>query len=114
VSCKSPKTITQKFRDRTTIQYLTKRDSIYLRDTVRIEKKNDTIYYTEKIYKDKFLLDTVIVRDTINNNTVETKVQKEIVKKVDWRKTLLYSLIGAGIIIGIGVFIRFIRKTKII
>jgi hypothetical protein len=58
-------TVKTEYRDRVEKQ----RDSIYFADTIRIVEKGDTtIIYKDRyryLYKDRFLTDTVIKRDSI-------------------------------------------------
>ena len=87
----------------TEIEYRDKlvRDSIYLSDSVLIERKGDTVFNTKIKYKyiSKFIKDTVSIRDSIY---IEKPI--EVVKEVNrltkwqrWRLNFLWVLIAGGL-----------------
>ena len=87
----------------TEIEYRDKlvRDSIYLSDSVLIEKKGDTVFNTKIKYKyiSKFIKDTVNIRDSVY---IEKPI--EVVKEVNkltkwqrWRLNFLWVLLAGGI-----------------
>ena len=87
----------------TEIEYRDKlvRDSIYLSDSVLIERKGDTVFNTKIKYKyiSKFIKDTVSIRDSIY---IEKPI--EVVKEVNrltkwqrWRLNFLWVLMAGGI-----------------
>ena len=91
----------------TEIEYRDKlvRDSIYLSDSVLIERKGDTVYNTKIKYKyiSKFIKDTVNIRDSIY---IEKPI--EVIKEVNrltkwqrWRLNLLWVLMAGGVVYGI-------------
>ena len=91
----------------TEIEYRDKlvRDSIYLSDSVLIERKGDTVFNTKIKYKyiSKFIKDTVNIRDSIY---IEKPI--EVVKEVNrltkwqrWRLNLLWVLMAGGVVYGI-------------
>ena len=92
----------------TEIEYRDKlvRDSIYLSDSVLIEKKGDTVFNTKIKYKyiSKFVKDTVNIRDSVY---IEKPI--EVVKEVNrltkwqrWRLNFLWVLMAGGV--GYGIF----------
>lgn len=75
------------------------RDSIYIRDSVFIKQKNDTIFINkyQLIYKDRLLRDTIIRTDSIPViRTVETIT--EVNKLKQWQ--IILMVLG-GILLGI-------------
>jgi hypothetical protein len=86
------------------------KDSIYLRDTVSVQKQGDTIFWKEKIYKDRFHYDTISTKDTINNNIIQTKIQKQIIKKVDWKKTIIFSCILSALILALVIALKITKR----
>jgi hypothetical protein len=87
----------------TKTEYLDKlvHDSIYLSDSILIEKKGDTIFNTriKYVYKYKLTRDTVSVRDSIY---IEKPI--EVIKEVNkltkwqrWRLNFLWVLLAGGI-----------------
>ena len=87
----------------TEIEYRDKlvRDSIYLSDSVLIERKGDTVFNTKIKYKyiSKFIKDTVSIRDSVY---IEKPI--EVVKEVNrltkwqrWRLNLLWVLMAGGL-----------------
>lgn len=88
----------------TEIEYRDKlvRDSIYLSDSVLIERKGDTVYNTKIKYKyiSKLIKDTVSIRDSVY---IEKPI--EVVKEVNrltkwqrWRLNFLWVLMAGGVI----------------
>ena len=91
----------------TEIEYRDKlvRDSIYLSDSVLIERKGDTVYNTKIKYKyiSKLIKDTVSIRDSVY---IEKPI--EVVKEVNrltkwqrWRLNFLWFLMAGGVVYGI-------------
>ena len=91
----------------TEIEYRDKlvRDSIYLSDSVLIERKGDTVFNTKIKYKyiSKLIKDTVSIRDSVY---IEKPI--EVVKEVNrltkwqrWRLNLLWVLMAGGVVYGI-------------
>ena len=87
----------------TEIEYRDKlvRDSIYLSDSVLIERKGDTVFNTKIKYKyiSKFIKDTVSIKDSIY---IEKPI--EVVKEVNrltkwqrWRLNFLWVLMAGGL-----------------
>ena len=87
----------------TEIEYRDKlvRDSIYLSDSVLIERKGDTVYNTKIKYKyiSKLIKDTVSIRDSVY---IEKPI--EVVKEVNrltkwqrWRLNFLWVLMAGGL-----------------
>ena len=81
-------------------------DSIYLSDSVLIERKGDTVFNTRIKYKyiSRFVKDTVSIRDSVY---IEKPI--EVVKEVNkltkwqrWRLNFLWVLMAGGI--GYGIF----------
>ena len=88
----------------TEVEYRDKlvRDSIYLSDSVLIERKGDTVFNTKIKYKyiSKFIKDTVNIRDSIY---IEKPI--EVVKEVNrltkwqrWRLNFLWVLMAGGLV----------------
>lgn len=85
-------------------------DSVIYRDSIWLEKKNDTVYLTHNTYKDRWHKDTIQRTDTLRVEKDKMVVQKEIVRKTDWIKTLSIA-IGLVVLLGL---IRFIKRNKIL
>lgn len=80
------------FAEHTNIVKQVVRDSIFLHDSVFIREKADTVFFTKyrTLFKEKLLLDTVVVCDTVY---IERVVTKEISKPSgSWRWRLLLLL----------------------
>lgn len=98
-------TVKTEYRDRIEKQ----KDSIYLSDTVRIWQKGDTmIIYKDRynyVYKDRFLKDTIVQRDSI-----QVPYPVEVIKcktpKVMWWIILILTACSLPFITKI---IRFLR-----
>ncbi len=109
VSCKAPTKSVETIKS--SQDYLTvKIDSVIYRDSIWLEKKNDTVYLTHNTYKDRWHKDTIRRTDTIRVEKDKMVVQKEIVRKTDWIKTLSIA-IGLVVLLGL---IRFIKRNKIL
>lgn len=109
-SCKSiqyvpVETVKTEYRDRVEKQ----RDSIFYTDTIRIIERGDsTIIYKDRyryVYKDRFVTDTLVVRDSIPY-PVKVEVTKNKVPKVMW---WLILVLAACSIPGILKIIRLFR-----
>ena len=109
-SCRSTQyvpveTVKTEYRDRVEKQ----RDSIYFADTIRIVEKGDTtIIYKDRyryLYKDRFLTDTVIKRDSIPV-PYPVEVVKHKVPGIMWWIILVLSALSLPFIFKI---IRFFR-----
>lgn len=98
-------TVKTEYRDRVEKQ----RDSIYFADTIRIVEKGDmTIIYKDRyryLYKDRFLTDTVIKRDSIPV-PYPVEVVKHKVPGIMWWIILVLSALSLPFIFKI---IRFFR-----
>lgn len=86
----------------TKVEYINKetKDSIYVRDSIFVKEKNDTVFLEKYrlVYKDKLIHDTIIRVDSIPYiNTVE--VIKEVNRVKNWQIVLM--------VLG-GVFIAYI------
>ena len=84
-------TIKTEYRDR--VLY----DSIYIRDSIDTNIRNDTVYKTlyKYIYKEKKEKDTVNVTDTITK-TITVENIKEVNKLKNWQIVLM--IMGGGLI----------------
>ena len=87
----------------TEVEYRDKfvRDSIYLSDSVLIEKKGDTVFNTKIKYKyiSKFIKDTVSIRDSVYiEKTIEVvKEVNKLTKWQRWRLNFRWVLLAGGI-----------------
>lgn len=93
--------------------YLVKIDSIVYRDSIYYQIKNDTVLLTQKVYCDRWMKDTVRMFDTVRIEDVKTIVKRETVRKTDWRKTIVYSVIGTallGLMMAVLITIKRIRR----
>lgn len=109
VSCKAPTKSVETIKS--SQDYLTvKIDSVIYRDSIWLEKKNDTVYLTHNTYRDRWHKDTIQRTDTLRVEKDKMVVQKEIVRKTDWIKTLSIA-IGLVVLLGL---IRFIKRNKIL
>lgn len=65
----------------TRVDTTVRRDSVYLKDSVYVERKGDTMYINKTVYRDRFhhiykvKTDTIVKRDSVN---VAYPVEKEI------------------------------------
>lgn len=92
-----------------------KLDSIYVRDSIFIKEKGDTIFqYKERTkykieYKDKIVnkIDTVLKADSIEKPII-IKEEVEVNKLHWWQKVLMYS----GLALLIGIIVKLYNKIK--
>ncbi len=77
VACKSTKTIDNHRWSNERIVSRSFADSIYIHDSIVVKEKADTVFEIrmKTIYRDRWLMDTLIIRDTLNT------VQKVSVEK---------------------------------
>lgn len=73
-------------------------DSIYIKDSIFIDKKNDTIFLNKYKYiiKEKLVTDTIVQRDTIPK-TIRVETIKEVNKLKNWQIVLM--IMGGGFIV---------------
>ena len=87
---------------RTEFVWLTKKvhDSIYLRDSVFVEKKGDTIYLNKwrTHYRERLIHDTIIV-ETTDTLRIKEVANKEVVKSPSFFQMWKAYIIGAVAII---------------
>lgn len=89
------------------------RDSIYVKDSVIVREKADTIYITQwrTVYRESLRVDTFFVQRVDTLNTV-TEVEKNLTKvqqlKMDVGAGVLYAV---PILIAVGLFVLY-RKMK--
>ena len=87
---------------RTEFVWLTKKvhDSIYLRDSVFVEKKDDTIYLNKwrTHYRERLVHDTIIV-ETTDTLRIKEVANKEVVKSPSFFQMWRAYAIGAGIML---------------
>ena len=83
---------------RTEFVWLTKKvhDSIYLRDSVFVEKKGDTIYLNKwrTHYRERLVHDTIIV-ETTDTLRIKEVANKEVVKSPSFFQMWKAYIIGA-------------------
>lgn len=97
----------------TETEYIDKwhRDSIYIKDSIIINKAGDTVFIEnyKYIYKDKLIRDSIFIRDSIK---VAIPYPVEVVKEVNRLKNwqIILMVLG-GVLIGYVGFIIF-RKMK--
>lgn len=92
-----------------------KLDSIYVRDSIFVKEKGDTIFqYKERTkykieYKDKIVnkTDTVLKVDSIEKPII-IKEEVEVNKLHWWQKVLMYS----GLALLIGIIVKLYNKIK--
>lgn len=90
-------------------------DSIYLRDSVFVEKKGDTIYFNKwrTQYRERLIHDTLIVTkaDTLRIKEVSSK---EVVKSPSFFQMWKAYAIGAGLMLLIAGCIFVAHKIKLL
>ena len=86
---------------RTEFVWLTKKvhDSIYLRDSVFVEKKGDTVYLNKwrTRYRERLIHDTLIIRKTDTLRIRESIKSQET--QVSWTRPLSHYLIGVALVL---------------
>lgn len=87
------------------------KDSVYLKDSIFVSQKGDTVFYTkfQTKYKYKYLRDSVYINDTV---TVKVPIPTVVkINELNWfQKSLMYS--GALAILFLLLYILFkFRKT---
>lgn len=90
------------------------RDSIYVKDSVIVREKADTMYITQwrTIYRESLRVDTFFVQrvDTLNTVTeVEKKLTKAQQLKMDVGAGVLYAV---PILIAVGLFVLYQKMKK--
>lgn len=100
---------------KTDMQYIDRfhRDSIFIRDSVYIREKGDTIYLTKwrTEYRDRFIRDTIYITKTDSINTI-VEVVKE--KPLSWWQRFKLDAAGriiATMLVGVLIYILY-RKFK--
>lgn len=88
-------------------------DSIYLRDSVFVEKKGDTIYQHKwrTQYRERFIHDTLIITKT-KTLRIKEVVNKEVIKSPSFFQMLRYYAIGAGVMLLIAGCAFLVYKIK--
>lgn len=113
-SCKSPqRTIEQETNQnqrQTQREVIVNRDTIIYRDSIIYREKGDTIEIREIRYRDIIRMDTLVRVDTLQVEKIRTKKDIKIEKKISWKRTLLYALIGTVLISVIGK--KIIKRIK--
>ncbi len=80
------------------------RDSIYIKDSVRIYQRGDTIFQDrfEKIYKDKHIKDSIYINDTIRVPVLVPSEPVYLNKLHWWQESLIWvGVISLLLIIGV-------------
>lgn len=102
--------------EKTKTEYITKKDSIYIHDSIDVYKevKGDTVYINKFKYRIKEVLkkDTVLKTDTITKMVTINK-EVEVNKLYFWQKGLMY-LGGVGIILLLGILIHKFKLWKLL
>lgn len=95
-----------------------KNDSVYLKDSVFIETKGDTVYYNKVTFNDRYHYIYKIINDTIIKNdtiSVPTPAEKQLNKKVIISKMEIVaalSILAALAIIAAVVYAIYWYKNK--
>lgn len=98
---------------KTDTQYIDRfhRDSIFVRDSVYIREKGDTVWLTKwrTEYRDRFIRDTIYITKTDSINTV-VEVEKKLTK---WQRFKINTAgwIIATMVVGVLIYILY-RKFK--
>lgn len=87
------------------------KDSVYLKDSIFVSQKGDTVFYTkfQTKYKYKYLRDSVFINDTV---TVKVPIPTVVkTNELSWfQKSLMYSGVLAILFLLLYIFFKF-RKT---
>lgn len=102
---------------RTEFVWLTKKvhDSIYLRDSIFVEKKGDTIYLNKwrTQYRERLIHDTIIV-ETTDTLRIKEVANKEVVKSPSFFQMWRAYIIGAVVMLLIAVCAFVAHKLKLL
>jgi hypothetical protein len=87
-----------------------RRDSLYLRDSIFIRERGDTVWIEKYryLYRDKLIKDSVIINDTIRV-PYPVEVSGKGSDVFSWRRLLVIS--GVGIVF-YWLYIRFFRRNR--
>lgn len=114
LSCKVRERIVEVEKEVVKTEYKTNhiRDSIFHRDSIFLEKRNDTVFLTKNryIYKDKLRIDTLLRTDTISNIRVEFVEVNKLTKWQEWRLKLFRWLVVSVIILLLYSFRKILLK----
>lgn len=102
---------------RTEFVWLTKKvhDSIYLRDSIFVEKKGDTIYLNKwrTQYRERLIHDTIIV-ETTDTLRIKEVANKEVVKSPSFFQMWRAYIIGAVVMLLIAGCAFVAHKLKLL
>ena len=113
LSCRSAMSPVENISRDTVYMANIERDSIYVRDSIFIYTKADTVYHTRVQWKlrDRFVRDTVY-KEKCDTTTVVREVEKKLTK---WQQTKMDvgtgALYAVPILLAVGLFLLY-RKLK--
>ena len=107
--CRQVKTVTvTEYRDSIRTEYHTDSLLVYIKDSIYIKERNDTVYYNKYqiLYKDRFVRDTIREREYIEKPVINTvEVEKRYIPAWVW------WLVGANalgvVIAGVRMYLKF-------
>ena len=95
-------------------EYKTKleRDSVYLRDSVYVIQRGDTVWVNKYkyLYKDKLRVDTLTCTDTVRQERTKIVEVNRLTKSQEFRNGSWWKLVGIIILLLMWTFRKFIGR----
>jgi hypothetical protein len=107
-------------RDRYVVQHQTDSVMVYLRDSVFVRERADTVFvdrtHTKTVYRERVRVDTLRVRDTVNvvrTETLTVTTEVEVNRLTGWQQVQLWfgRVLMWGLVL-IGVYLAFKWKLR--
>ncbi len=116
-SCKTNERIVEVEKEVVKTEYQTNhtRDSIYLKDSVYLERRNDTVFLTkyQNLYRDRIRVDTLFRTDSIRKTEIVIKTINKLTKWQEWRLKLFRWLVLSVILLIVYTFRKQLIKIII-
>lgn len=113
-SCKTNERIVEVEKEVVKTEYQTNhtRDSIYLKDSVYLERRNDTVFLTkyQNLYRDRIRVDTLFRTDSIRKTEIVIKTINKLTKWQEWRLKIFRWLVLSVILLIVYTFRKQLIK----
>ena len=112
--CRTKERIVEVEREVVKTEYKTKleRDSVYLRDSVYVIQRGDTVWVNKYkyLYKDKLRVDTLTCTDTVRQERTKIVEVNRLTKSQEFRNGSWWKLVGIIILLLMWTFRKFIGR----
>ena len=112
--CRTKERIVEVEREVVKTEYKTKleRDSVYLRDSVYVIQRGDTVWVNKYkyLYKDKLRVDTLMCTDTVRQERTKIVEVNRLTKSQEFRNGSWWKLVGILILLLMWTFRKFIGR----